>query len=277
MSPYLAGGNHREADVHRDHAHRPEEQVAVEDEELPETGRVPALFRVFQNPSVPEPDRQRSVQEAGPLGDEGAVGDAREAERREAGVPEGEADGQEDVRGIDQEHADEPALEGEQREGGRGRPDADVKVLGGKGLHLRGAFHQEERHLDHDPLQGDQDEARSEGDSERPFQGDRDVSLRFRHAGAVPSVGLRRQTAGSSPEEAEVPVQHVEEHRADGDAADEGGGAEAARGAQVPGDGDVDHAHQGHGDVREDARNGEAEDVPVEVHRNFLSSSSMPR
>ena len=234
----------------------------AEDEELPESGRVPALFHVFQDPSVPEPDGQRSVQEAGPLGDEGAPGDAGEAERREAGVPEGEADGEEDVRGIDQQvadhrpdgvlHADEPALEGEQREGGRGRPDADVKVLGGKGeggrgrpdadvkvlggkgLHLGRAFYQEERHLHHDPLQGDQREARSEGDPERPFQGDRDVRLGFRHPGAVTAVGLRRQSAGSSPQEPEVPVQHVEEHRADGDAADEGGGAEAARGAQVP-------------------------------------------
>jgi hypothetical protein len=126
-------------------------------------------------------------------------------------------------------------------------------------------------------LQGDQHEARAEGDAERPFQGNRNVGLGFSHAGAVPSVRLGGETACAAAQEPEIPVQHVEEHRADGDAADEGGGAEVAGGAQVPGHGDVDHAHQGHGDVREDARNGEAEDVPVEVHRNFLSSSSMPR
>ena len=47
--------------------------------------------------------------------------------------------------------------------------------MGSKGLHLGRAVHQEEGHLDDHPLQRDQDEAGSEGDSERSFQGDGDV------------------------------------------------------------------------------------------------------
>ena len=71
------------------------------------------------------PDREDGVREAGPLGDEGAEGDAPEAQGGKAGVSEAQADGKEDVQGIDQEvadhgpdrilHADEPALEREER------------------------------------------------------------------------------------------------------------------------------------------------------------------
>ena len=229
------------------------------------------------------------------MGDERAIRHAGEAQGREARVAERQAHRQEDVREIHQEvaghgpyrvlHPDEPALEGEQRQRRRRRPDADVKVSGGKGLHLRGTVHQQERHLHDHPLQGHEHQSGPEGNPQGAFQRQGDVFPGQGGAGRVlvlpgklhPSIGLGREAPRAAPQEAEVPVQHVEEHRPDGDAADEGGGRDPSGGAEVAGDGDVHHAHQGDRDVRKDAGNGEAEDVPVEIHRNFWSSSSIPR
>lgn len=74
---------------------------------------------------------------------------------------------------------------------------------------------------------------------------------------------MGRESAGAHAQEGEDPVHHVEDQRADGDGAQVDGGRAVAH---VADDGDVHHPEQGHGDVGDDAGQGDAEDFAVDVH-----------
>ena len=67
------------------------------------------------------------------------------------------------------------------------------------------------------------------------------------------TIRLRRETRGADPQKTEVPVQQVEEHRADGDTTD------SRRIAQVPYDSGIHDAYERNRDIRQDAWESEAE------------------
>ena len=212
----------------------------------------------------------QTVQKAAPLGQEGAKGYAGEA------YQQSQQDRGRNVDAVDQEvgghgsygvlHANEPALESEERKGGGCGPDADVEILGGQPLHLRAALQEEEGQLNNHPLQGNKAEAGNQRNAQGPAQDRTSV---------VPSaIGLRGEAARTNPQEPEVPVQQVKEHGPDGDAANESGGRSPL---QMPRHGHIHHSHQRDGDIGKNAGNGQPQYLAVQVHRNFLSSSSMPR
>ena len=95
-------------------------------------------------------------------------------------------------------------------------------------------------------------------------------------AGPGTPVSLSGQAARSRTQEPEIPVEDVEKQPSDAHRPDEGRGKGPF--VKMSRNGEVHHAHERHGDIGQDARNGKAEYFAVEsFHRNLVSSSSMPR
>lgn len=70
---------------------------------------------------------------------------------------------------------------------------------------------------------------------------------------------LRRKAGRSDPQETEVPVQQVKEHRTDGDT------AYRRSITQMPDDSGIDYSHKGDGNVRQDTGYGEPKYVAIRV------------
>ena len=294
----IPGRQHREPDVHRNHPDRPQEQVPVQREERPRTGRTVfvreavilslsstgrALF--VRGEVVAAAGGEEGVGEAAPLGQDRPQRHAGKAQGREPCQAESQRHGQQHVEAVHQKighhgahgilQADEPALESEEGKRSGCGPDADVEVPRGQFPNLRGTVHHQESQLYHHPLQRNERQPGQERHAKRPPENPRYLSVCTRGILCTrAAISLGREAARSHPQETEVPVQEVKEHGAYGDAADERR-RRAAR--QMPRHGHVHHPHQGHGDVGQDAGNRQPEYVFVKVHRNFLSSSSMPR
>ena len=195
--------------------------------------------------------------EAGVLGEDGAEGDAGDVppqaqheEERGEDVDNVERDG-DPHGGLGVLHADEPAFDGVEAEGGRSGPDADEEVGQRHLHHLAAAFEDDGHEQRYGPLQGDE----HQGDGQCDGAGADEGGEGF--VPALGAVGLGGEAGGAHAEEAEVPIDEVEDGGADGDGPDVGGG-------EVAHDGHVDHAEQGHGDVGDDVGQGQAEDALVQ-------------
>ncbi len=92
-------------------------------------------------------------------------------------------------------------------------------------------------------------------------------------AGALPqvagAVGLCRDAARPHAQEAAGPVDHVEDRRPDTDGAYRGGTV-----VQSACDGRIDHSQQRNGDVGDDVRYGEPQDLPVHPVHNSSHACS---
>ena len=176
-------------------------------------------------------------------------------------MPQREPQAEDDVDQVDDDgdvhwearvlHTDVPSLESEQRDGGRGRPDACEKIFGRIAHRVRRAVHHHQRQPAGWTLQDQQRHRCRQRDRKSPYQNGGDF------AEIVRAVGLCRQAAGSHSQESQVPVYEVENGRPDGDSADQRVVAE------VTDDGHVDHAQQRDRDVGDDVRNGQREDFTV--------------
>ena len=222
------------------------------------------------------------------MGDDGAEGYAREAHRRQRTVTEAQADGQQDIHSVHQEvghhgadgilHADEPALERKEGKSSRSRPDTDVEVAGGQFADFRAAVHRQKNQQQDCPLQHNEQETRSKSRLQAPAKNPAQLGIvSVGRVGQMSAVSLRSEPSGTGTEEAETPVQQVEKHSPDRDAADQGRGRISIRTSQMPCHGQIHHSHQGNGEAGQDTGNGQPQDFAVEFHRNFLSSSSIPR
>lgn len=149
-------------------------------------------------------------------------------------------------------HAREPAVEAEEQDARRHGPDARVEVFAG---HLR-AVEGPQRRLAHGILQGDHHHTHHHGHGQRAHQHVRAFAVVAR------AEGLRREAARAHAHERAVPVDEVEDRDPDGQRADCRGGV----GAPVSGNGRRDDAHQGHGDVRDDVRQRQAQYFTVHAH-----------
>ena len=215
--------------------------------------------RLLQQVAVFRAHQQQRQHQARPLRDQRTHGHAADAQR---GVERQQPAGQhiDDIHpqvGDHREHrilhADEPALEDEERQCGRRRPDPNEEIVPGHPLHFRRAVHQQEHPLGEEPLDGQYEQR----DDQRG--GDALGKSADRGFHIAPAVGLGGDAARPHAQEA-----------------DQGGVA------QMAGDGRVDDAHQGHRDVGQDARHGEPDNFPVDGvaqghQRYFFSSSSIPR
>ena len=208
-----------------------------------------AVFRAHQ---------QERQQQARPLRHERADGHAIDAQRRiEREQPAGhhvhdiypQVGDHREHRVL---HADEPALEDEQRQRGGRRPDPDEEIVARHALHFRRAVHQQEHRLGEQPLDG-QHQQRSHKCRGQALREGPDGSLHV-----APPVRLRGDASRAHAQEAHVPVQQVEEHGADRDAADQHSVA------QMTGDGRVHDTHQRYRDVGQDARHGEPDHFAVD-------------
>ena len=196
-------------------------------------------------------------------------GDARDAHAE----PEDEQGAEEDVHHIGDDgydhrcagvlHADEPAVDGEEGDGGRGGPDAGEEVLRGECLRPFAALHQPQRESPQGIAQHDEQQGQYHGYGHRADQ----------DAGALPqvagAVGLCRDAARPHAQEAAGPVDHVEDRRPDTDGAYRGGTV-----VQSACDGRIDHSQQRNGDVGDDVRYGEPQDLPVHPVHNSSHACS---
>ena len=244
-----------------------------------QTGEVAAPQQGEHAPAVFEAADQQAVEQPAVLGDHGAERDAREAEPRPGADAEGEQDARANVDGVDDQvhphgihgvlHPHEPAPQGHQGHGGRRRPDADEEVALRQDAYPGRRVRNQHHAFEEGPLECQGEEGGQQGEA---CAAQEDAPA-FREID--PAEGLGRQAAGAGTQETESPVQQREHHRAHGD------GADLCRriAAQVARHGDVHHAHQGHGNPGQDAGHRQPQNLAVEgmIHRNFWSSSSMPR
>ena len=213
------------------------------------------------------------INESAPLGNESAGGNACKAHGREPAEAETQAERQRDVEAVHKEvgnhgldgilKADEPTLESKQGKSGGRSPDTYLEVLGGQFPHFRGAVYKEKGKPQHRPLKRDERKARNKGNPKGPQKdaadGKRTVMAGHDVTRLKAPESLGREPAGARPKESEVPVQEVEEHSADGNPPNQ---RRPARGtAKVARHGDIGHPDQRHGYARQDAGDGEGEDV----------------
>ena len=154
-------------------------------------------------------------------------------------------------------HPDEPSLQRHQREGGRGCPDADEKIAPRKHGHLRRTGNERHSHTKEQPLECPDEQRRTDGNSEA-------LNQNLTCATKIPPAkGLRRHTPRAHSQETEVPVEQIEEHGADGNAANGRGIGDMAC------YGNVHHAHKRHGDICQDAGYRQPQDLVMEgFHEN---------
>ena len=253
-------------------AHPPEEAVQVVAGEGTEDPAAVPEFRGYD-----------AVCQAAVLRNDGAERDTVESEAFPAADAQGKDYARDYVHHVDHQvgphrtdrilHAYEPSPENHQGKGCRCSPDAYEEVAGGERLHRGTAVGEEHHRLEIGPL--DEEHPRRHRERERKAAAE--------YPAAVPQVAasesLCGEPSGADAQEAETPVEQREKHGTDGDGAYEFGGAGTAGSREMACYGGVHHTHYGHGDVGQYARKGEPQDFLVEaaVHRNFWSSSSIPR
>ena len=255
-----AGREDRKALIDYQHEQRADEQETVDREKALEVLPLHAVEngRGLHQVAIARPHQQQRQDQARPLRDQRTHCHAVDPQGRiECQQPAGQHVDQIDPQVGNHRkhrilHADEPSLEDKQRQGGGRRPNPDEKVIAGNLFHFRRGVHQQEHQLRESPLDGQHDHRDHQGSGNAL----RESADRGLHV--APSVGLGRYAARSHPQEAHVPIEQVEEHRADGNAADQHGVA------QVAGDGRIDDADQRHRDVGQDARHGKTDHFTVD-------------
>ena len=153
-------------------------------------------------------------------------------------------------------HADEPSLEGEEREGCRSCPYTDIEILTSNRRHFVRTRHKRQHNCHKQPLYRPDSQCCHHGDCHALPQY---LSALLRNLGTSYivllsfSIGLCSQTAGSDSEETEVPVQQIKEHCADGYS------AYGSCVTQVSHNRGVHYSHQRDSYIRQDTRNSESQ------------------
>ena len=213
-----AGADYRKTDIDRHHSKGTQEQVPVQRKEAAALHRLP--FAPGKNRPVTASEGDQAIEEAAPLGDDGADGDARKAQAVEhARQAQGQQDRSGDIHPVDQQvrrhgthrilHPDEPSFQRKEGQRRRRGPYPDVEVAGRQDPDFFRTGDNEESQPNNERLDGDQSQPGEHGDPQRPRENAPDAL-------PAPPEGLCRQPTRAGAEKGEVPVEQVEEHRPDG-------------------------------------------------------------
>ena len=171
--------------------------------------------------------------------------------------PEGQDYAHKDIHSVDSHvsshgtdtvlHAYEPAFESHQAKGCRSRPYANEEILGRQFTDFRTGVHHKKGQPDEYPLDRNQHQCTCQGYA----KGARQDACAF--LAVSTTVCLSRQSTCTYTKETEVPVQQVKQHGAYGDAANH----HCRRRIKMSGDGDVHHTDEWHGDIGQNAGDGQ--------------------
>ena len=249
----------RKESIDYDDTGRAQENIAVDAEKPQHRPHIETRTKVdiSDETAVIDQPQRRSGSQAAVLRHDRTPCDARDPPVQAVDEPEPERDVQQvdDDRNVHREtrilHADKPTLEREERQrSGRG-PQPHIEILGRLAHRLRSTVHHPESEVPH-PVTGNEQQQRN--GKRNAYRTD---EHRAHFAEIARTVGLRHEPAGSHAQEGEIPVDEVEDGHADGHRADQ------RIDPQVTDDGHIDHAHQRHGNVRNNIGNRQCENLPV--------------
>lgn len=153
-------------------------------------------------------------------------------------------------------HAKEPTTEAIDRQDGGRTPDKNGEIVAHEGRGGCGDGDKAEGHVKDRALQCNDEESDDEGETQRTGK----YGETFL---AIPgATGLGGESAGAHAQKTEQPKHHAEHHAAQGYGTDAGGGV------KVSCNGGVSHGKQRHGEIGNDARNGDLKNATI--HGDYL-------